>query len=166
MRKFPRRVWWTVAVILGVVVLVILLGLIAAGVLILPTNGSAPVTIQNVCVTIQQGTNSSGYPWFGPSPFCLTPAGSHLPFSAAAGSVVNVPIPILDQDTVAHTIYSAQVAFPFTVQRTSPQLPYVVQPYTTNPEGIDGGLMIYVVLPSQPGLSTGLNVTVNALGAP
>jgi len=167
MRKLAKRQWWTLAVILGALVLVVLLVSIAAGVLVLPgTGGSKPITIQEVCVKIQQGTNSSGAPWFGASAFCLTPAGSHLPFTSAAGSVVNVPIPILNYDTVAHTIYSAQVSPPFSVQRTSPALPYVVQPISSNPEGIDGGLMLYVQLPSTPGLTSGLNVTINALGAP
>jgi hypothetical protein len=167
MRKIARRQWWTIAVVVGAAVLVILLSLIAAGVLVLPpANPSAAVTIQEVCVTLQQGTNSSGAPWFGPSPFCLNPAGSHLPFTSPPGSVVNVPIPMLNYDTMAHTIYSAQVSPPFSVQRTSPALPYVVQPITTNPEGVDGGLMIYVQLPSTPGLASGINVTINALGAP
>lgn len=167
MRKLARRQWWTIAVVIGVAVLVILLGLIAAGVLVVSgTNPASPVTIQEVCVTIQQGTNKSGAPWFGASPFCLSPAGSHLPFTSPAGSVVNIPIPISNYDNQSHTLYSAQASPPFTVQRTSPQLPYVVGPLSSDPEGIDGGLMIYVQLPSTPGLASGVNLTINALGAP
>jgi hypothetical protein len=167
MRKLARRQWWTIAVVVGVAVLVVLLGLIADGILVVPgVGGKAPVTIQVVCVTILQGENSSGVPWFGPSQYCFSGAGSRLPYQAAPGTVVNVPIPILNVDTVSHTLYSAQAAPPFSVQRTSPPLPYVVTSYQINPEGIDGGLMLYVVLPQTAGLTTGLNVTINALGAP
>jgi hypothetical protein len=167
MRKLARRQWWTIAVIVGVAVLVILLGLVGAGILVVNAkNPSSPVTIQEVCVTIQQGTNSSGTPWFGPSPFCLSPAGSHLPYSAAAGSVVNVPIPITNFDTQSHTLYSAQAAPPFSVQKTSPALPYVVPAFPADPEGIDGGMFVWIQLPSSPGLASGVNLTINAIGAP
>ncbi len=167
MRKISRRQWWTVAVVVGVAVLVVILGLIAAGVLQVPPTGpAAPVKIQEVCVDWLQGTNSSGQLWFGPSPYCLTGVWNNLPYSAAAGSSVNIPIPVLNYDSVSHTIYSVQVGPPFALNRTLPPLPYVVQSYLTNPEGIDGGLMVFVQLPSTPGLTAGVNLTINALGAP
>jgi hypothetical protein len=167
MRKLSRRQWWTVAVVVAVGVLIVILGLIAAGVLVIPPNGPpAPVKIQVVCVTWLQGTNASGQPWFGPSNFCLSGVGNNLPYSSAPGSAVNVPIPVLNYDQSSHTIYSVEVGPPFTLQRTLPPLPYVVNSYTTNPEGIDGGLMTFVILPSSPGEALGLNITINALGAP
>jgi hypothetical protein len=167
MRKISRRKWWTIAVVVGAVILVILLVLIAVGVLVLPGQGpAAPVKVQVVCVSWLQGTNSTGAPWFGTSKYCFGGVANNLPYSSAAGSVVNIPIPVLNYDTVSHTIYSVQVGPPFTLQRTSPPLPFVVASYTTNPEGIDGGLMTFVVLPSTPGAALGLNVTINALGAP
>ncbi len=167
MRKLARRTWWSIAVAVAAAILVIILGLIATGVLKLPAAGpAAPVKIQEVCVNIQQGNNSSGDPWFGPSDFCMTGIPNGLPLSAAAGSAVNIPIPILNYDQVSHTLYAVQVAPPFTFQRSLPPLPYVVTSYTSNPEGIDGGLMVYIVLPNDPGLSAGVNITVNAIGFP
>jgi hypothetical protein len=167
MRKLSRRQWWTVAVIVGASVLIVLLGLIAAGILALPAQGPpAPVKVQVVCVSWLQGTNSTGYPWFGPSNYCFGGVANHLPYTSPPGSVVNIPVPVLNYDTASHTIYSVQVGPPFSLQQTVPPLPYVVTSYTTNPEGIDGGLMTFVILPSTPGLALGLNITINALGAP
>jgi hypothetical protein len=165
MRKLSRRQWWTVAVVVAAGLLLVLLGLIATGVLVLPAAGPpAPVKIQEVCVTWEQGTNASGDPWFGPSPYCLTGVGENLPYTSAPGSVVNIPIPVLNYDQVSHTIYSVQVGAPFVLQRTVPPLPYVVTSIRVNPEGIDGGLDTYIVLPSTPGVALGVNVTINALG--
>ncbi len=165
MRKLGRRQKWTLAVLIAVGLLVVLLGLVAAGVLRVPASGpAAPVKIQVVCVTILQGTNATGYPWFGPSPFCMSGIGYNLPYSSAAGSTVNLPIPILNLDTNNHTLYSVQVGPPFTLQQTLPPLPYEVDSFIYNPEGIDGGLMVFVTLPNSPGLSAGVNVTINALG--
>jgi hypothetical protein len=164
-RRLSRRQWWTVAVVVAVGILVVILGLIAAGVLVIPPTGpAADVKIQVVCVSLIQGNNASGDPWFGASHFCLTGVGNNLPYSSPPGSSVNIPVPILNYDQVNHTIYSVQAGPPFQVQRTLPPLPYVVDSYRTNPEGIDGGLMVFVVLPSSPGAALGLNLTVNALG--
>jgi hypothetical protein len=167
MRKLSRRQWWTVAVVVGAGVLIVILGLIATGVLVLPPTGpAAPVQIEKVEVNWMQGSNASGDPWFGESEYNLTGVGNNLPYSSAPGSVVNIPIPVLNYDQVNHTIYSITVGAPFTLQRTLPPLPYVVASYVYNPEGIDGGLMTFVVLPSTPGVTLDLIVTINALGAP
>jgi hypothetical protein len=167
MRKLARRQWWTVIVVVAVGLLIVILGLIAAGILVLPPTGPpAPVKISTVCVTWEQGKNASGNYWFGQNNYCYGDLAHNLPYSAAPGSTVVIPVEVLNYDSVSHTIYSAQVAPPFSVASTSPPLPYIVTSINVNPEGIDGGLLVYTVLPNSPGATLSVNVTVNALGAP
>ena len=162
--KVTRRRLRTIAVLAVAGALIVVLALIAAGILVLPSTGPpAPVTVTQVCVTVLEGTNSTGYGWFGPSSYCLSGVADHYPYQQAAGSQVTMYLPTLNYNNVNETLYSVSVASPFTLVSTLPPLPYVVAPISVNPEGIDGGLAVMVLLPSTAGATLTMYVTVNAL---
>ncbi|MGA9839868.1 MAG: hypothetical protein WBF81_09435 [Thermoplasmata archaeon] len=164
--KVNRRKLWTILVAIATAVVLVILGLIGAGVLVLPASGPpAPVTVTEVCVTVLQGQTSNGTGWFGSGSYCLNGVANHYPYQQAAGTPVKIFLPILNYDSVTRTLWSVEVAAPFSFQFSLPPLPYNVTSYTVNPEGIDGGLAVQVLLPSTPGAVLVMHVTLDALGA-
>jgi hypothetical protein len=158
--KIKRRHLWTIAVAIVVVVLVILLALIAEGILVIPgASPPAPVTVSSVQFTLLQGTNQSGYGWFGPSNFSYTGVANGYPFVVAPGGGFTVPLVLENYDSVNHTLYSVQAATPFTYTGSSPPLPVSVYAHQD-----DAVLQLSFSAPSSPGESLTLFVTVDFLG--
>ena len=164
--KLRRRHFWTIAVGIAAVLLVVLLSLIALGVLVLPGgSGPAPVTVTAVDFTLQQGTlsrpcgNASEPGWFGASTFMYTGVAGNPFVVVAPGGSFSVPLELENYDNNPHTLYSVQADAPFTVTSTSPTLPanlYACQD--------DALLEIYFTAPTTAGATLTLFVMVNALG--
>jgi hypothetical protein len=150
---------WTIAVAIGALVIVALLILIAVGVLVLPgTAPPAPVNVSSVQFTLLQGTNASGYPWFGPYTFTYTGLANGYPFSAPPGGTFTIPVILENYDNATHTIYDVTVGGPFTLKGTSPALPL------TSPALDDNIILnLTVVAPSNPGATLTMFVTINLL---
>jgi len=154
----------TIAIAAVAVLVVVLLILIADGVLILPGHSPAPVTISYLQVRVLEGNTSGGEPWFGPS----SPEKnftSGYPIQIAAGSNVDVPTYFFNYDDVNHTLRTVTATtIPseyVPVTSTVPSLPVTVLP---SPESIEGqSLFVYVTIPSTPGATYVLVVTVSAI---
>jgi hypothetical protein len=146
-------------------VVVALLILVAVGVLVLPgTAGAAPVRVNAVEFTIEQGTNSSGFGWFGQSDFSYTGLANGYPFTPTAGSPFNVSIYLDNYDSVSHTVYSVTAGAPFTFKGSNPALPATIPPGVAGPEGPEGVyLEVTFVAPSTPGANLTLFVTINTI---
>jgi len=154
-RRTVRRLIFF-AVIAVAIVVVALVALVADGVLVLPSNSSAPVTITSVHLEIDQGNTSGGHPWFGPSSIYYGAANGY-PLSVAAGASWSVVWTFINFDDVAHTVYKVSPATPFTIGTTQPTLPYSV------PAGYDdGALAINVIAPSNPGATFAVTLVVQA----
>lgn len=164
-RKRVRRAL-TIAVAAAAAIVVVLLVLIAGGILVLPSHAAAPVTISYVQIHVLEGNTSGGVPWFGPgSPEKNYTAG--YPIQLAAGSNVDVPMYFFNYDNVSHSLETVQAtSIPkeyVPVTSTSPSLPVKIPP---SPESIEGqNFLVYVTIPSTPGATYVLVVTVSAFTA-
>ncbi|MGD0250933.1 MAG: hypothetical protein ABSB97_08650 [Thermoplasmata archaeon] len=155
-RKPVRRAI-TIAIVVVAVVLVVLEGLIAGGILVLSSKGPAPVTISSVFLKVQQGETATGNPWFLPAYVNYT-SNDGYPIQVSPGGSWKVVWSFLSIDTVNHTIYTVTASSPFTIQGTQPTLQWKVPPADD-----DGNLAIMVTAPSTPGTTYSLTLTVNAL---
>jgi len=154
----------TVAIAAVAVLVVVLLILIADGVLILPGHTSAPVTISYVQIRVLEGNTSAGEPWFGPtSPEKNYTSG--YPIQLAAGSNVDVPTFFFNYDNVTHTLRTVTATTipreSVPVTKTVPLLPISILP---SPESIEGqNFLVYVTIPSTPGATYVLVITISAI---
>jgi hypothetical protein len=123
--SFPRTHGWELLLGGATGFVALLIALVATGVLVLPPPAPATVTIVGVDWTIEEGTTSLGYGWFGPNEINLTETDG-LPFDvASAGSFVLV-LALSNLDSVNHTIHSTTAVPPFHVTGTTPALPRIV----------------------------------------
>jgi len=155
-RRTLRRVIFLAIVVVAVVV-VVLVALVAEGVLVLPSNSPAPVTISYVHLQILEGNGSNQLPWFGPS-FINYSAAEEYPIHVAPGGTWSVVWNFINFDSVAHTVSKVGTPTPlFTIGAIQPALPY------TLPAGNDhGALAIDVTAPSTPGATYWVTVVVDA----
>jgi hypothetical protein len=122
--RAKRRTLITIGMITAAGVLAVLLVLIAAGVLVLPsTSPPSPVTINSVQFNIVQGTNASGNPWFGHSPVIYSGTYNGTPFSVSPKATFNETLSLDNYDSAPHTIYSVSAFDPFTFVSSHPVLP-------------------------------------------
>lgn len=142
-----------VAVVTAAAIVVILLVLILEGILVLPSNSPAPVTIDAVQLQIHEGDTASGLPWFGPSEVNYTEAEGY-PVQVAAGGSWEVNWAFQNFDNHYHNITAVLPQSPFTLASTIPTLPYQV-----GPDADQCTLTISVQAPSTPGTTYDL-VTV------
>ncbi len=150
------------------VVLTVLLVLIAAGVLVLPSHTPAPVQIDAVAVQILQGTTATGESWFHMTWFNVSSSAEGYPVSVSPGGSWSIPIPITNWDSINHTIYdvvpsSTAAAYGFKIRGTDPVTPVSVPAmgYTEPGENI---FAIYVTTPNLPGTTyQSITIVVNAL---
>jgi hypothetical protein len=155
-RRGLRR-FITIAVVVVAIVVVVLVGLVAGGVLVLPSNSPAPVTISSVHLVIQEG-NTSSVPWFGPWSINYT-ANEGFPLEVPSGETWSVVwANFFNFDSVNHTIYSVTPSHPFTIAYTLPALPHIVAAAS---EGSNLG--IYVAAPSTPGATYAVTLVVDTL---
>ncbi len=160
--KLKARQIWTLAVIAGALVLVVVISLIAAGVLVLPgTPAPSPVTVTEVTVNVLQGKNASGDPWFGPSPFNYTGVANGYPYHVSPGASFTIAVSLNNVDRSNHTIYSIIAAPPFTLIgcHPNPDPTPVIVPALSD----DVFFQLSFTAPNSAGASLGLNVTFNAL---
>lgn len=145
-RRSVRRVLTFVIAAVAIVV-VVLLALIAEGILVLPSNSPAPVTISSVQLQIDQGVTVNGDPWLGPSIINYTSAEGY-PIQVAPGGTWSVAWTFINFDNVPLTIsqVSPHPSPPFSNPTTVPSLPYTVAAGDD-----DGALSIIVTAPSDPG---------------
>lgn len=157
LRRRALRRWISVAIAAVAVIVVVLLGLIAGGILVLPSGPTpAPLTVSYVVIEIQQGNTSNGVPWFGPSPINIT---TGFPISVAPGATWSVVwLNFFNFDSVNHTINRVTPSAPFRPVSTLPVLPYTV-PYDSG----DHNLQINLQAPSTPGGTYVVTVVVTAL---
>ena len=120
--RLTRRHFWPLAIAVATVVVVALLILIGFGVLVLPSSSPDRITITEVQWTIEQGTTSAGFGWFGPSQRIASNT-SGLPVRIALGDKFTMPLSLSDLDSVNHTIQTVSVVSPFSLDRTVPALP-------------------------------------------
>ncbi len=157
MRKLGRREWWAIVDGIAVAVVVSLLVLIGIGYLVLPSPAAAKVTVTGITVQINQGSTSHGTGWFGPSTRNLT-VQDGLPTQVGPGQVLALSLILPNMDDVNHTIVSAVVAAPFSLDKTAPTLPAMV--VTGNDDWL---LVVTVVAPSGSGGGTySISLTLNA----
>jgi len=137
-RRFQRILGFAVAGM--AVVVVVLLGLVAGGVLSLSSSsGPTPITIESVVLEIQQGTTSSGVPWFGPSPITFT---TGFPLNVNPGGNFSfVWLSFFNFDSMNHTIGAAHPSSPFVLASTWPTLPYKV-PYDSEGHNLEFWLQV------------------------
>jgi len=147
-------------VIVAAIVVASILVLVGLGVLRFPGSGggsSEPVTVLFVHWTILQGMlNNSTQGWFGPSQINYTgPEG--YPTNVSTGERFVVPLVIASFGMPGHWVYSVSAQLPFQVVGASPGLPIFVN--TTD----DAAFLFTVQAPFTPGLSAGLNMTLNGI---
>ncbi|HYB79968.1 MAG TPA: hypothetical protein VEG66_09480 [Thermoplasmata archaeon] len=155
----------TIAIAAVAVLVVVLLVLIADGVLVLPGHSASPVTISYVQIRVLEGNTSAGTPWFGVgSPEKNYTSG--YPAQLTAGSTVDVPTFFLNYDTnYTHTLRTVTATtipkeyIPIT--QTVPALPIPILPWSEEPDGQN--FLVYVTLPSTPGATYVLIITVSAI---
>jgi hypothetical protein len=158
--KRDTRKLWTLAVVAGACVLAVIVGLILAGVLVLPgAPAPAPVTVTQADFTIQQGDNSSGGPWFGPSNFSYSGAANGFPYEVEPGTVFTIAVSLYNHDNQSHTISSIFAAYPFRVTGTDPSTPQLV------PALEDDALFdVSILVPDTAATSYVVALTISALG--
>jgi hypothetical protein len=156
--KVKRRHIWTIVVAIATIVLLVLLSLIALGYFVLPGAAPpAPVKVSQIDFTLDQGTNASGYGWFGPNTFTYTGIANGYPYSVAAGAAFTVPLILENYDDNPHDIYSIQVEAPFTLTGTTPILPATVAALQD-----DASFQLDFRAPSSPGATLTMFVTIDA----
>jgi len=149
----------TVSVVAAAAIVVILLVLILEGVLVLPSNSPAPVTIDSVQLQIHQGTTANGLTWFGPSIINYTTAESY-PVQVAPGGSWEVDWAFQNFDNHYHNITQVLPQSPFTLGGTTPGLPYQV-----GPDADQCTLTITVQAPSTAGTTYSLVTVVVYAGS-
>jgi hypothetical protein len=122
-RRLSRHSVWWIAIGAAAAVVLILLALILRGYLVIPSVSPAQVTITDVVWKIQEGNNSFGLGWFGPS---TVDATNGLPIEVKSGGTFTVVLVLTSFDVANHTIHTVLASSPFTVAYTSPSLPAVV----------------------------------------
>lgn len=155
--RLKRRNLWTIGVVVAVGFVAVLLVLIGAGVLVLPS-GSTParVTVASANFDLVQGTNASGKPWFGPSPIVYSGAVNGFPFTVAPGGSFSLALSLDNYDDAAHTLYSVTATAPFHYVSSSPGVPVVI------PANEDSALMDMVfTAPSTGGTTLTIQVTLD-----
>ncbi|MGC2359526.1 MAG: hypothetical protein WA691_04390 [Thermoplasmata archaeon] len=156
--KVKRRHLWTIVVAVATIILLVLLSLIALGYLVLPGAAPpAPVEVNQIDFTLDQGTNSSGYGWFGPNTFNYTGIANGYPYSVAGGAAFTVPLILENYDNNSHPIYSISVEAPFTLTGTTPVLPVTIPALLD-----DASFQLDFRAPSSPGVTLTMFVTINA----
>ncbi len=123
--SFPRTHGWELLLGAATVFVAVLIALVATGVFVLPPPAVATVTIVGVDWTIEEGTTSLGYGWFGPNEVNLSETDG-LPFEVASGGTFVLVMALSNLDSVNHTIRSATAVPPFNVTGTTPALPRIV----------------------------------------
>ncbi len=73
---------------------------------------------------VGEGVTSGGVPWFGLQEINYTGAADGYPYDFTPGSVVNISIQPVNEDTVEHPINAVLVNSPFTVKGTFPSVPF------------------------------------------
>jgi hypothetical protein len=114
--------------------------------------------VTSVRFTLLQGTNASGFGWFGPNIINYTGIVNGYPFTVAAGAAFSVPLVLENFDNRTHTIYSVTAGTPFTFTSSTPTLPASLLALEDS-----AVLQLGFIAPSNPGASLTLFVTVNAL---
>ena len=144
------------AVVAAAIVVVVLVGLIAGGILVLPAHTTSPVTISYVDLEIKQGNTSAGVPWLGRGFINYTEAEG-FPLQVAPGGTFSIVWEnIINLDDVPHTIYKVTPNPPFTIASTVPPLPDTIA------VAGEGNLGIYVGVPSTPGATYAVTLVVDA----
>lgn len=156
-RSAVRRVV-TYLIIAAAILVVVLVALIGLGVLVLPSNSSAPVTISSVHLEIEQGVTSNGDPWLGPSSINYTSAEGY-PIQVDPGKTWSVVWTFINFDDVSHNITLVTPSAPFAKPATQPSLPYGIY------AGDEGALSIILTAPSTPGATYAVTLMVDVGGA-
>lgn len=96
-----------------------------------------------------QGRTSTGRFWFGYEYLNYSGRVNGYPYSYAPGQAIDIPIVLVQADVVNHTIGSATIAPPFTLQSVDPTFPAAVSP---------GDLMVRLEIepPTAPGSYTAM----------
>ncbi len=157
MRPRTRGRLLTVLVAIAAAVVVVLVGLIGAGYLRLPTSPAPTVTISAVHWHILEGTTAGGIGWFGNSTFNYT-TGNGYPQTVRSGGSISIPWTTSNFDSANHTVYSVTTSAPFAFEGSRPALPMVA------PGGEDDVIFEFTIaIPSGTSGSFALDLTVNAL---
>lgn len=153
-----RRQLVQLAVAFAAGVVVILLVLVGLGILVLPTSGSAKVTVSEVQWKILQGYNSNGQGWFGPGEINETDADG-LPVQVNSGGSASFTVQLLGSNRTIYSVTSASSGF--TVTSTTPAMPCTAT-------GVDEfRLSATVTVPNvSSGASYVLQLVVNGLNPP
>lgn len=165
-RKRLRRAL-TIAIAGVAVLVVVLLILIADGVLVLPGHTSSPVTISYLQVRVIEGNTSAGMPWFGVGSTDKSYYDGY-PLQVAPGSTFHAALYFYNYDNVTHSLLSVQASTIPTqavpVTSTTPSVPLPIPP---SPESIEGqNFVVYVTIPSTPGATYVLTLTIGAIPTP
>ncbi len=155
MRRWDRRRLIGLGVVIGAVVVALLVVLIALGVLVLPAQPAAQVTVSSVHWTLVQGSTGHGFGWFGPSEFNYTyPA---YPVEVPPGHTFVVVWTFSNHDLSSHSIVSISAASPFRFVSSQPS---IVPPLNV-PAGEDSGLLdLTIQAPNDGGATFSLALTV------
>jgi len=163
-RRRQLRRALTVAIAGVAVLVVVLLILIADGVLVLPSHTSAPVTISYLQVRVIEGNTSGGMPWFGVGSADKNYTDGY-PLQVAPGGTFHAALFFFNYDNVTHSLHSVQASTAPTqvvnVSSTTPSLPLPIPP---SPEGQN--FIVYVTVPSTPGATYVLTLTISAVQTP
>ena len=161
--RMRKRIIFTLVAIVAAFV-VVLLALIVAGVLVLPSHTPAPVTIESVSVQFLQGKTASGEWWFKVQWYNLS-TGEGYPLTVGSGATWHLQIPLTNWDSMNHTVFdvapnASSGAAGFKVVGTNPPTPTSVPG-----EGYEEGeyyLSVVVAAPSKPGTSYQVGLVLNA----
>ena len=147
-----------ILIIIAAVVVAALLVLVALGILALPQSSKPTLTVLGGGRWFVQGTNSAGGGWFGPSYINFSKTALGFPINVTVGGSFTLAIAISNFDTSPHELYSATTNSPFSVDGTSPTLPWPI------PAGQDNGIFRFTIgVPNTPGAQLWLNLTINAI---
>jgi len=152
-RRMSRHPLLTVSIIVAAIVVVVLVALIAFGVLVLPSNSPAPVTIQSVHLKVIEGNTSQGDPWLEPNIVNYNSSEGY-PHSLAPGATWTVVWQFINFDDASHNITFVSPSAPFAKPAVYPSLPYGVR------AGDEGTLAMTLTAPSTPGVTYALTLTV------
>jgi len=152
-RRARRHPLLTVSIIAAAVVVVVLVALIAFGVLVLPSKGPAPVTIQSVHLKVIEGNTSQGDPWLEPKVVNYSSSEGY-PHTLAPGATWTVVWQFINFDDVSHNVTFVSPSAPFAKPAVVPALPYGVR------AGDEGTLTMTLTAPSTPGVTYAVTLTV------
>lgn len=165
-RRIFRRVL-TAAIAAIAAIVVVLLILIAGGVLVLPGHTTSPVTISYLQVRVIEGNTSGGMPWFGVGSAEKNYTDGY-PLQVAPGSTFDTTLYFYNYDNVTHTLLTVQASTipreSVPVTSTTPSLPLPIRP---SPASIEGqNFIVYMTIPSTPGATYVLTLTISAVPTP